>query len=150
MRQGLSRSISLGLFFLLLTVPFLVWIWPHIFPPSPFPVVEQLVGWIKNQQYEMVYASLSDRWRREKSLTEYVKMNRSDEDAFFRLGGFIEETHVDQAGASFGHREVYVPVYCRFRVLGTNPPREKVSRWIFKLLLERGRWRLDGLKAFPN
>jgi hypothetical protein len=139
---GLVASVGLLLF--------LVFGWPYVFPPSPVPFVEKLMLDVRAQNYEAVYGQLSERWRRQKTLREYVAENLKDEESFLRLGGFVEATHVDAGKISASGSETYVPVLYRVKIVGSTPPRTYSRRVILKLVLARGRWWLDGLKVFKE
>lgn len=143
------KPLLLALSASLLALFLLVIVWPRFFPPHPVPFVEHLLTEVRSQNYGVLYGHLSERWRRQKTVREYVDENLREEELFIKMGGFVESTWVDQERVEVrvAEGEATVPVVYRMKALSATPPRELARRVLLKLVYEHTRWRLDGLKV---
>lgn len=141
------KPLFLALSASLLALFLLVIVWPRFFPPPPVPFVEGLLTEIRSQNYDVVYGHLSDRWKRQKSVREYIEENLREEELLIRMGGFVESTWVDRecVVVRIADGEALVPVLYRMKRV-TTPPRELARRVILRLVYQQMRWRLDGLE----
>lgn len=141
------KPLLLALAASLLALFLLVIVWPRFFPPDPAPFVERLLSEIRSQNYDCVYGNLSDRWRRQSTLRDFVAAKMREEKQFIKLGGFVETTSVDAAQVVQKPGEAYVPVTYRMKALMGGQSRTFERQVVVKLVYESTRWRLDGISA---
>jgi hypothetical protein len=146
MNEVQLRPLLLALAASLLCLYVLVIVWPRFVPPPPAPFVESLLAEIRAQNYEVVYSHLAERWNQHKAVREYVDENLKDEELSIRMGGFVESTRIESDKVEQNSTEASIPVSYRVKEISSNPPRVYERRALLRLVYERARWRLDGLK----
>lgn len=141
------KPLLLALAASLLSLYLLVIVWPRFFPPDPAPYVERLLAEIRSQNYDCVYANLSDRWRRTSTLHEFVAAKMREEEQFIKMGGFVEQTAVDAAKVVQKPGEAYVPVLYRLKAVMGGQTKVCEKQVVVKLVYESTRWKLDGIST---
>lgn len=147
MNEVQLRPILLALAASLVSLFFLVIVWPRFFPPSPAPFVEALLSEIRAQNYEVVYSHLAERWGARRNLRELVDAQLKEDELAVQMGGFVESTWVEHEKVRCESGAATVPVRYRMKVMSSSPPRVYMRLATLRLVYERGRWRLDSLKV---
>jgi hypothetical protein len=140
------KPLFLALAASLLSLYFLVIVWPRFVAPDTAPFVERLLAEIRSQNYDCVYANLSDRWRRQSALRDLVTRKLRDEEQLLKGGGFVDATRVDPARVVRRANEALVPVTYRLKATRDGQPRVHEREVVVKLVYQGTRWTLDGIE----
>ena len=147
MNEVQLRPFLLALSASLMCLFVLVIVWPRFFPPPPTPFVEAILTEVRAQNYEIVLSNLTQRWKKQADVRQFVADNLKDDEAAVRMGGFVESSWIDLDKCEVRGAEALVPVYYRMKVVTSDPPRVYVRQALLKLMYEQARWRIDTLRV---